>query len=85
MLLHAFPSMSVSSLREFPEKCVYRHGGFNCFIEYLHRKLLTTNLSLMILKMLKKVHVFNSSQNDHSKYFGTNQLFPLLKYMINLS
>jgi hypothetical protein len=85
MFVHAFPSMSVSSLREFPEKCGYRHGGFNCFIEYLHRKLLTTKLSLMILKMLKKVHVFNSSQNDHSKYFGTNQLFPLLKYMINLS
>jgi hypothetical protein len=54
MLLHAFPSMSVSSLREFPENCVYRHGGFNCFIKYLHRKLLTTNFSLMILKVLKK-------------------------------
>jgi hypothetical protein len=53
MLLHAFPSMSVSSLREFPENCVYRHGGFNCFIKYLHRKLLTTNFSLMILKVLK--------------------------------
>jgi hypothetical protein len=26
MLLHAFPSMSVSSLCEFPENCVYRHG-----------------------------------------------------------
>jgi hypothetical protein len=26
MLLHAFPSMSVSSLREFPENCVYRHA-----------------------------------------------------------
>jgi hypothetical protein len=23
MLLHAFPSMSVSSLREFPESCAY--------------------------------------------------------------
>jgi hypothetical protein len=51
----------------------------------LHRKLLTTNFSLMILKMIKNVYVFNSSQNDHSKYFGTNQLFPLLKYMINIS
>jgi hypothetical protein len=51
MLLHAFPSMSVS---EFPENCVYRHGGFNCFIKYLHGKLLTTNFSLMILKVLKK-------------------------------
>jgi len=27
MLLHAFPSMSVSSLREFPENCVYKYGG----------------------------------------------------------
>ena len=54
MLLHAFPSMSVSSLREFPESCVYRYGGFNCFIEYLHRKLPSTNFSLMILKVLKK-------------------------------
>ena len=57
MLLHAFPSMSVSSLREFPENCVYRHGGFNCFIKYLHRKLLTTNFSPMILKVVKK-HAF---------------------------
>jgi hypothetical protein len=46
MLLHAFPSMSVSSLRELPQNCVYRHGGFNCFIKYLHRKLLTTIFSL---------------------------------------
>ena len=53
MLLHVFPSMSVSSFREFPENCVYRHGGFNCFIKYLHRKLLTTNFSLMILQVLK--------------------------------
>ena len=54
MLLHAFPLMSISSLREFPENCVYRNGGFNCYIKYLHRKLLTTNFSLMILKVLKK-------------------------------
>jgi hypothetical protein len=46
--------MSVSSLREIPENCVYRQGGFNCLIKYLHRKLLTTNFSLMILKVLKK-------------------------------
>jgi prenyltransferase beta subunit len=59
MLLLAFPSMSVSSLREFPENCVYRHGGFNCFIKYLHRKLLTTNFSLMILKVLKNVHLLD--------------------------
>jgi hypothetical protein len=54
MVLHTFLSMSVSSLREFPENCVYRHGGFNCFIKYFHRKLLTTNFSLIILKLLKK-------------------------------
>jgi hypothetical protein len=57
MLLHAFPSMFVSSLREIPVNCVYRHGGFNSFMKYLHRKLLTTNFSLMILKVLKK-HAF---------------------------
>ena len=39
MLLHAFPSMPVSSLRGFPKNCAYRHGGFNCFIKYLHRKV----------------------------------------------
>jgi hypothetical protein len=35
--------MFVSSLREFPESCVYKHGELNCFIEYLHRKLLAAN------------------------------------------
>jgi hypothetical protein len=40
--------MSVSSLREFLENCVYRHGGFSYFIKYLHRKLLTTNFYLYI-------------------------------------
>ena len=59
MLLHAFPTMSVSSLREFPENCVYRHCGFNCFITCLHRKLLTTNFYLMILKVLKNVHLLD--------------------------
>ena len=35
--------MFVSSLREFPENCEFpeNHGGLNCFIEYLYRKLLT--------------------------------------------
>jgi hypothetical protein len=60
MLLHSFPSLSVSSLREFPENCVYRHGGFNCFIKYLHRKLLTTNFSLLVLKVPKNVHLLDS-------------------------
>ena len=35
MLLHAFPSMFVNSLREFPENYAYKHGELN-----LHRKLL---------------------------------------------
>ena len=43
MLLHVFPSMFVSSLREFPENCVYKHGKLNCFTEYLHRELLAAN------------------------------------------
>ena len=44
MLSHAFLSMFVSSFfREFPEYSVYNHCRLNCFIEYLHRKLLTAN------------------------------------------
>ena len=43
MLEHAFPSMFVSSLREFQENCAYKHGELNWFIEYLHRKLLAAN------------------------------------------
>ena len=57
--IYAFPSMFVSSLREFPENYVYRPDGFNFFIEYLHRKLLTTNFSRMILKELKNVHLLD--------------------------
>ena len=55
----AFRQSPSGSLREFPENCVYRHGGFNCFIKYLHRKLLTTNFSRMILKVLKNVHLLD--------------------------
>jgi hypothetical protein len=55
MLLHAFLAISVSSLHEFPENSAYRYGGFNCLIKkYLHRILLTTNFSPMILKVPKK-------------------------------
>ena len=43
MLLHAFSSMFVSSLREFPKNCVYKHGELNCFTQYLHRILLAAN------------------------------------------
>jgi hypothetical protein len=47
MLLHAFPSMFVSSLCEFPKNCVYKQGGLNCFIEYLHRKLLHVTVNFL--------------------------------------
>ena len=78
MLLHAFPSMLVSSLREFPENCVRKRGGLNCFIEYLHRTLFIANFLSCDIESAKKVHllelhiktitvvfynfVFNSSQ-----------------------
>ena len=72
MLLHAFPSMFVSSLREFPENCADN--------EYLHRILLTANFlsddmekdkkKVRLLELhIKKIHfllynfVFNFSQN----------------------
>jgi hypothetical protein len=60
MLLHAFPSMFISSLREFPKNCVYKQGGLNYFIEYLHRKLLTANfLSYDIESAKKKVNLLD--------------------------
>jgi hypothetical protein len=46
MLLHAFPSMFVSSLREFPENCVCRYGGFNCFIIFA-QKIINCKFSLL--------------------------------------
>jgi hypothetical protein len=54
MLLHAFPSMFASSLREFPENCVYKQGGLNCFIEYFHRKLSTANFLSYDIESAKK-------------------------------
>ena len=60
MVLHALPPMFVSSLREFPEKCVYNHCELNCFIDYLHIKLLTANfLSYDIKSDKKKVHLLD--------------------------
>ena len=57
MLLHVFPSMSASSLREFPENCFYRHGGQNIpqniydhqFVNVtdIHRKQDLVNLNFM--------------------------------------
>ena len=71
MLLHAFPSMFVRSLREFPENCAYKHDGLNCFIEHLHRNLLTIvsakkvhllDLHIKTINVLSYNNVFNSSQ-----------------------
>jgi hypothetical protein len=46
--------MFVSSLREFPETCVYNHGELNCFTEYLHRKLLIANFLPYDIESVKK-------------------------------
>jgi hypothetical protein len=43
MLLHAFPSMFVSSLHEFSENYAHKRGGIKSFIVYLHRKLSNAN------------------------------------------
>jgi hypothetical protein len=49
-----FPSMFINSLREFPKNCVYKQGGLNYFIEYLHRKLLTANFLSYDIESAKK-------------------------------
>jgi hypothetical protein len=54
MLLHAFPSMFVSSLHEFPENCAYKHDELNCFIEYLHRKFVGVNFLSYDIESAKK-------------------------------
>jgi hypothetical protein len=54
MLLHAFPSMFVSSLPEFPKNCAYKHDELNCFIEYFHRKLLTDNFLSYDIESVKR-------------------------------
>jgi hypothetical protein len=61
MLLHAFPSMSASSLREFPENCVYRHGGFNCDMKndmlYVYHILQQRKCKLVILARIKYMYI----------------------------
>ena len=57
-LLHAFPSMFVSSLCEFPENCAYKHDGLNCFIEYLRRKSLTDNFLSYDIESAKKKCIY---------------------------
>ena len=59
MLLHAFSVNVLSSLREFPENCVYNHCRLNCFIAYLHGKLLTANFLSNDIEMAKKVHLLD--------------------------
>ena len=52
--------MFISSLREFPENCVYKRCGLNCFVEYLHRKLLTVNFLFYDIESAKtKVHLLD--------------------------
>jgi hypothetical protein len=58
MLLHAFPSMSINSLREIPENCVYKHGELSCFIEYLHRKLLAANFLSYDIESARKKCIY---------------------------
>ena len=52
-------SMFVSSLREFPENCVYKHCELNCFIGNFHRILLTANFLSYDIESAKKVHLLN--------------------------
>ena len=95
MLLHAFPAIFVRSLREFPENCVYKHSGLNCFIEYLHRTLLlTANFLSYDIESAKILHLLDLHIKAMNflfynyvltKHFRTNQLFHLLMYMINIS
>ena len=50
--------MFVSSLCEFPENWAYKQGGLNCFIEYLHRKLLTANFLSYDNESAKKKYIY---------------------------
>jgi hypothetical protein len=61
MLFHAFPSIFVNSLREFPENCVY---NLNCFIEYFQRKLIDGKAWNNILEAVNKLAL--SAHLDHS-------------------
>ena len=54
MLLHSFPSMFVSSLREFPENGPYRHGGFNWFFLFAQKIIKSQVLSYDIESALKR-------------------------------
>jgi len=58
MFLHGFPSMFVSSLREFPENCVLNKHGELCFVEYLHRKLLAANFLSYDIESARKKCIY---------------------------
>jgi hypothetical protein len=44
----------ICSHREFYENYFYNHCRLNCFIEYLHRKLLTANFLSYDIESAKK-------------------------------
>jgi hypothetical protein len=76
MLFHVFPSMFVSSLREFPENCVKKHDEVNCFIEYLHRKLLSNQRMFLFLLYLMNI--------DYSMAFFISYTLSALGHDISL-
>jgi hypothetical protein len=85
MLLHVFPSMFVSSLREFPESCVYKHGGLNCFIEYLQRKLLTTNFFSDDIESAKKSAFYLHFKTIHFLFYNYIFMYIILaKKLLNI-
>jgi hypothetical protein len=51
--------MFASSLREFPENSAYNHCGLNCFIEYLHRNVYTSNFLSYAIESVNKVHLLD--------------------------
>ena len=67
--------MSISSLREFPENCVYKHGELSCCIEYFHRKLLAANfLSDDIESARKKMHLLDLPIKTMHSFFYSHVL-----------
>jgi hypothetical protein len=61
-IILSFHKNGPSGLRKqvyFLENRVYNHCGLNCFIEYLHRKLLTTNFLSYDIESAKRKSAFN--------------------------
>ena len=60
MFLHAYPSMFVSSLREFPENCVYKHSRLLklfCSI-FIQKIIITANFLSYDIESAKKKNAF---------------------------